>query len=84
MKAVRFHRCGGPEVLVWEDVPEPEIGPDQVLIRVAAAGVNFSDLMRRALGDHIFPRYIELKRREWDEYRIQVSEWEKERYLSAL
>ena len=43
-----------------------------------------SDLMRRALGDHIFPRYIELKRREWDEYRIQVSEWEKERYLSAL
>jgi glutamine synthetase len=43
-----------------------------------------SDLMQRALGDHIFPRYVELKRREWDEYRIQVTEWEKEKYLSAL
>ena len=40
--------------------------------------------MRAALGDHIFPRYVELKRREWDEYRIQVSEWELERYLTAL
>jgi NADPH2:quinone reductase len=48
VKAVRFHRFGGPEVLVYEDVPDPEVGPDQVLIRVAAAGVNFSDLMRRA------------------------------------
>ena len=43
-----------------------------------------SELMRTALGDHIFPRYVELKRREWNEYRIQVSEWELETYLSAL
>ena len=43
-----------------------------------------SDLMRRALGDHIFPRYVELKRKEWDEYRVQVTEWEKTRYLAAL
>ena len=40
--------------------------------------------MRTTLGDHIFPRYVELKRREWDEYRIQVSEWELERYLRSL
>ena len=43
-----------------------------------------SDLMRKALGEHIFPRYVELKRREWDEYRVQVTEWEKEKYLSSL
>jgi glutamine synthetase len=43
-----------------------------------------SDLMKRALGDHIFPRYIELKRREWDDYRVQLSQWEMDRYLSAL
>jgi glutamine synthetase len=43
-----------------------------------------SDLMRRTLGDHIFPRYVELKWREWDEYRVQVTEWEKEKYLGAL
>ena len=40
--------------------------------------------MKRALGDHIFPRYIELKRREWDDYRVQLSQWEMDRYLPAL
>ena len=29
--------------------------------------------MKMALGEHIFPRYVELKRREWNEYRIQVT-----------
>jgi len=43
-----------------------------------------SKLMKKALGDHIFPRYIELKRREWDEYRVQLSQWEMDRYLPAL
>jgi glutamine synthetase len=43
-----------------------------------------SNLMRRALGEHIFPRYIELKRKEWDEYRVQVTEWEKGKYLASL
>jgi glutamine synthetase len=43
-----------------------------------------SELMRRALGEHIFPRYVELKRQEWDEYRVQVTEWEKGKYLTAL
>ncbi len=43
-----------------------------------------SDLMRRALGEHIFPRYVALKQKEWDEYRVQVTEWEKNKYLAAL
>jgi glutamine synthetase len=43
-----------------------------------------SELGRKALGPHIFDRYIELKRKEWDEYRVQLSEWELERYLSVL
>ncbi|TML72855.1 MAG: glutamine synthetase [Actinobacteria bacterium] len=43
-----------------------------------------SDLARRALGPHIFDRYVELKRKEWDEYRVQLSEWELGRYLSVL
>src|SRR5712691_9356745 len=34
-----------------------------------------SELMQRARGEHIFPRYVELKRKEWDEYRVQVTEW---------
>lgn len=40
MKAVRMHRYGGPEVLVYEDVPRPGPGPGEVLVRVRAAGVN--------------------------------------------
>jgi glutamine synthetase len=43
-----------------------------------------SDLVRKALGDHIFERYVELKREEWEEYRVQVSRWELERYLPVL
>jgi glutamine synthetase len=39
-------------------------------------------LMREALGDHIFERYVEAKNQEWDEYRIAVSQWELNRYLS--
>ena len=40
-----------------------------------------SELVKAALGDHLFDRYVEAKRREWDEYRISVSRWELERYL---
>jgi len=43
-----------------------------------------SELMRRALGDHIFDAYVQLKRAEWDEYRIQLSQWELDRYLGVL
>src|SRR4029453_19049202 len=43
-----------------------------------------SDLLQRTLGEHIFPRYVELKRREWDEYRVQLSQWEMEKYLGTL
>jgi glutamine synthetase len=43
-----------------------------------------SDLVRKALGEHIFPRYVELKREEWEEYRVQVSRWELDRYLPTL
>jgi len=47
MKAVRIHQTGGPEVLTFEDVPTPTPGPGEVLIKVAAAGINFADLMAR-------------------------------------
>ncbi len=50
----------------------------------AVDALSGSELMKRALGDHIFPRYVEIKRREWDEYRVQLSQWEMDRYLSAL
>jgi NADPH:quinone reductase len=47
MKAVRFHKTGGPEVLVYEDVPDPTPKDGEVLIKVEAVGLNFADVMRR-------------------------------------
>ena len=43
-----------------------------------------SELVRRALGDHIFEKFIENKRIEWDAYRAQVHEYEIKRYLPIL
>jgi glutamine synthetase len=40
-----------------------------------------SDLARSALGDTLFQRYYDIKMREWDEYSIQVSKWEVDKYL---
>ncbi|HEX6669033.1 MAG TPA: quinone oxidoreductase [Gemmatimonadales bacterium] len=47
MKAIRVQSTGGPEVLRLEDVPTPEPGPGQLLLRVEAAGVNFIDVYQR-------------------------------------
>lgn len=47
MKAIRIHDYGGPEVLSYEDAPVPEIKPDQALVRVHYAGVNFADIQER-------------------------------------
>jgi NADPH:quinone reductase-like Zn-dependent oxidoreductase len=47
VKAVRIHEHGGPEVLVYEEVPTPEPGPAQVLVKVAAATVNQVDVSVR-------------------------------------
>jgi glutamine synthetase len=43
-----------------------------------------SELVKKALGPHIFERYVELKRKEWDDYRVQLTQWELDRYLSVL
>jgi NADPH:quinone reductase-like Zn-dependent oxidoreductase len=48
MKAIVVHQYGGPEVLKFEDYPDPSPGPDEVLLRVAAASVNPIDYKRRA------------------------------------
>ena len=48
MKAVQIDRYGGPEVLSFVDVPEPKPAAGQVLIEIAASGVNFIDTYQRS------------------------------------
>jgi NADPH:quinone reductase-like Zn-dependent oxidoreductase len=48
MKAIVVHEYGGPEVLKFEDYPDPAAGPGEVLVKVAAASVNPIDFKRRA------------------------------------
>jgi NADPH2:quinone reductase len=47
MKAIQFHSTGGPEVLQLADLPIPEPGPGQILIRIEATGVNFIEVYFR-------------------------------------
>src|ERR1700730_15179636 len=46
-KAIRIHTNGGPEVMMWEDVPTPEPGPGEALIKHEAIGLNFIDVYFR-------------------------------------
>src|ERR1700679_1330079 len=56
MKAIVVHEYGGPEVLKFEDYPDPVPGQGEVLVRVAAASVNPIDYKRRAgLTDDYYP-----------------------------
>jgi glutamine synthetase len=42
------------------------------------------EVIREALGDHVYSHFLEGKRAEWDDYRTQVSDWEVERYLDQF
>jgi glutamine synthetase len=43
-----------------------------------------SELLREALGEHTFQRFLAVKKQEWDDFRIQVTEYEIKRYLPIL
>lgn len=55
MKAIVLRSYGGPEVLTFEDVPDPEPGPDEVLVAVRATALNRADLLQR-MGAYPDPR----------------------------
>jgi NADPH:quinone reductase-like Zn-dependent oxidoreductase len=59
VKAVRIHEDGGPEVLRYEDAPDPAAGPGEVLVRLAAASLNHLDVwMRMGLPSVPKPRIL--------------------------
>ena len=59
MKAIRIHEDGGPDVLRYEDAPDPEPGPGEVLVRLRAASLNHLDLwIRKGLPSVPKPRIL--------------------------
>lgn len=57
MKQIVVNEFGGPEQLILQDVPIPSVGDGQILIKVEASGVNFSDSMQRR-NQYVFPVYL--------------------------
>ena len=47
MKALTFHHFGGPEVLQYEEVPEPSLRTGDLLVEMKAIGLNYADIYRR-------------------------------------
>ena len=59
MKAIRIHEDGGPEVLVYEDVPDPEPADEEVLVELRAASLNHLDVwLRKGLPSVPKPRIL--------------------------
>jgi NADPH:quinone reductase len=60
MKALVFNKFGGPDVLEYCEVMDPVIGPDEILVRMKAIGLNFADIYRRKGNYHLSgePPYI--------------------------
>jgi len=59
VKAIRIHEDGGPEVLRYEEVPDPEAGPGEVLVALRAAGLNHLDVwVRKGLPSVPKPRIL--------------------------
>ncbi|MGX1266274.1 NADPH2:quinone reductase [Rossellomorea marisflavi] len=60
MKALVFERFGGPEVLSYQEIPEPTLASNEVLVRMKAVGLNFADVYRRKGNYHLSgkPPYI--------------------------
>jgi len=68
------------------DAERKELGIDSLPASLgeALAFTENSEFVRQTLGDHTFERFIEVKKREWDEFRIQVTEYELRKYLPVL
>ena len=53
-------------------------------LKEAVDALEQDDVIMDALGPHVGPKFVEAKRAEWDDYKIQVSDWETDRYLGTF
>jgi glutamine synthetase len=73
---------------IYEMTPEERaaegIGSLPQTLAEALDVMEGSELVAEALGEHVFDYFIRNKRREWNEYKLQVTPWELDRYLRSL
>jgi glutamine synthetase len=69
--------------LTEEDRAQMGVGHLPESLGEAIEDMAQSEVVEKALGEHIFSRYVDLKREEWLEYRMQVTPWELEQYLAV-
>ena len=68
-----LYRLDEPARHAWETLPGS--------LGEALVELESDPLIRDALGDHVYQRFVAAKHREWDDYRVSVSQWEVDRYL---
>ncbi len=73
------------DVYEWDDAERQAHGVGTLpgSLREALDEMIQSKLVRETLGEHVFEAYTQAKALEWDEYRIHVSQWERERYMET-
>jgi len=74
MKAIVITRLGGPDVLQLQDVPDPVPSPDEELVRVEAAGINFADTIAATGGYPGTPKPPLIAGREFSGTRVSNGE----------
>lgn len=66
-----------------EDRKKREIGSLPETLSEALDELENDDVLKKMLGDHIYENFIDMKRKEWDEFKIQVTGWEINKYLKT-
>ena len=70
--------------LTEEQLTQRGIGHLPDSLHSAVEEMKQDALVRDVLGEHIFPRYVDAKEKEWEEYRTRVTEWETDKYFKAF
>ena len=60
------------------------MGTDRTRRRIPDATVSRLPVYLRILGEHAFTRFVEIKRKEWEDYRVQVTPFEVQQFLPVL
>ncbi len=66
-----------------QQMAEEKIGIMPASLKEAIEELKASEIARHTLGEHIFTKYIEAKEQEWENYRIAVTDWERDTYLEV-